>query len=257
LIGDYFDFDSQHYYSSYSPRGDGFDFCADPTPTTENFTLIGGDKTTKGNVYLNGQPICHYYWDDEDANLVCLKLGFDYGKPKWSSYFGYTDDDNFIMTQVECTGIESSIWLCRYNLDRVTLCGVNHAAGVECHYDKDVVWEALNENIEILLGVIAFCLVFCCWVCYCRKKQLPCFHQFRGHSRFPNQRIPRNAHVKPVVRLGNVQMENVHVQSRVPNPAPSILRTNPGPGFQTSVEPATPAPPPPAWSTPPAYNPAY
>jgi len=247
LIGDYFDFDSQHYYNYYSPRGDGFDFCADPTPTTENFALIGGDNTAKGNVYLNGQPICHYDWDDEDANLVCMKLGFDYGEPKRNSYFGYTDDDNFIMTQVKCTGIESSIWLCRYNLDDVTLCGVNHAAGVECHYDNDVS-EALTENIKILLGVIGLSLMFCFCVCYYSK------YQFRGHTWFPNMRIPRNAHVQHVVRVGNVQMQDVHVQSRVPNPAPSILGSSPGPGFQTNyVEPGTPAPPSHAWSAPPPY----
>jgi len=150
--------------------GTGFYLCGAPTPSTENLELIGGDNTT-GIVYLNGQPICDYNWDDNDANVVCMKLGFDYGRES-DSDFGETYD-NFSMTAVTCSGQESSIWDCDYSKYYLDRCGVSDGARVKCNdYEPTTIMDVLRMPAVIFPTVICCILVcFCCLICKYKHKQ--------------------------------------------------------------------------------------
>lgn len=96
----------------------------------EGYELRGGD-TMKGNLYLNGQPICDSGWDDADADVVCRKMGFDYGSAVCCSMFGQVDG-NFTLTNVDCEGDEFTIWDCPST--NTVFCQYDQAAGVECFY---------------------------------------------------------------------------------------------------------------------------
>ena len=41
----------------------------------ETIELRGGSVINEGNIYLNGQPICDDYWENNDATVACRMLG--------------------------------------------------------------------------------------------------------------------------------------------------------------------------------------
>ena len=38
--------------------------------------LRGGSSRRKGNVYINGKPVCDDMWDKKDATVACRMLGW-------------------------------------------------------------------------------------------------------------------------------------------------------------------------------------
>ena len=38
--------------------------------------LIGGNKGSEGNVFIDGKPVCDDDWDLNDAKIACRQLGF-------------------------------------------------------------------------------------------------------------------------------------------------------------------------------------
>jgi len=150
-----------------------FDICLIVAP--ENITLRGGNTTNEGNVYLNGQPICHYpFWGNEAATVVCRKLGFDYGEATKRSFFGDLEHDDFIMKDVECRGSESSIWNCLYEIENFDLCySFNAGAGVICGYDSPSWnWDWFRVwHIAVVIGVICLSYCWCCCKAHNRRKK--------------------------------------------------------------------------------------
>jgi len=127
----------------------------------EQYVLVFGDSVSKGNVYLNGLPICHESWGDEEADVVCRKMGFDYGISTCCSAWGYVDERNFIMNNVDCNGGESTIWDCQYtNLD---YCSGWEAAGVEC-FNDDGYW---TTSKVVIVSVSVTLTFICCFVIGC------------------------------------------------------------------------------------------
>jgi len=211
-------------YTHYANRDwSHFDVClVTEWDEREDYTLMGGNGTTrgrnatKGNLYLNGLPVCDHDWGRDEANVVCRKLGFDYGEATTSSYFGALDDNNFLLGKVQCDGDESSIWDCSYETERVCWgscysdksywlceCNINAGAGVECYNVTSNSNFQLDETVILILAIVfpALAAIGCCvlfWWCWqiCHKS---------------NQKNQRVVHVQ---KVRNVQMEN---NIRAPN----------------------------------------
>lgn len=281
--GNAFKFVSDHSYSR-----SGFDICC----VEETWELRGGDseKLEKGNVYLNGQPICHHGWNTTDANLVCRSLGFHHGESTCCSHFGMLDADNFIMNHVNCTGMEDSIWACEYDdFEPVEWCNEYTGAGVECFEELED-WVGIVGTIVFLLFLICFCVICCC--CFRRWKQKQKKHDVAVELEKADNSNVRNVVLTTVqpVAANNLVSDRVAGGSKtiaVVQPARESYqpkRTNTFHGYnrssdnegqvegprlnngsipQTNYEEPVPdydlqtpsAPPPPAWTAPPAYAP--
>ena len=89
-------------------------------------------------MFINGAwgTVCDNGWDLKDANIVCRQLG--YGKavtaPKTAA-FG-RGQGNIWMTNVRCTGNESSITQCAHNGLEKGNCSHRNDAGVICSTGK-------------------------------------------------------------------------------------------------------------------------
>ena len=88
---------------------------------------------------MHGQwgRVCHYSWGFRDAEVVCRQLGFP-GVDRSTCcgrYFG-TGSGPPLMTSVDCTGKESSLFHCRHvGKDRAS-CSKRDTAGVICKLNK-------------------------------------------------------------------------------------------------------------------------
>ena len=103
--------------------------------------LAGGGNTKfqgRVEVFINGTwgTVCDDEWDLQDADVVCRQLG--YGKavtsPK-ASAFG-RGQGKIWMTNVRCTGNESSITQCAYNGSEKGICSHSNDVGVVCSTGK-------------------------------------------------------------------------------------------------------------------------
>ena len=98
-----------------------------------NVTLVNGQGSHEGNVFVNGMPVCDDYWDLKDAWVVCKQLGFASVVSATSrSKFGPVPPD-FRMDDVHCTGEETSLLNCTHR--RNDGCGSHEGAGVICSFD--------------------------------------------------------------------------------------------------------------------------
>ena len=90
---------------------------------------LSGDLA-KGNVYLDGHPVCDAGWSQEDARVTCRwshcllcqickgvlhfrMLGYGIGIPETGSTYGLAQaDDVFKLTHVTCSGTELTLLDC-------------------------------------------------------------------------------------------------------------------------------------------------
>ncbi|XP_072029155.1 scavenger receptor cysteine-rich type 1 protein M130-like isoform X2 [Amphiura filiformis] len=118
-----------------------------PCPVRNNFPSLDDDYrlvrlsngTTKYNgrveVYHHGYwgTICHRGWDISDANVLCRELGFQgaiNAIPR--SFFG-AGNLNISLTNVQCSGEESSLLLCPHSGWGNHNCTMQDIASVSCH----------------------------------------------------------------------------------------------------------------------------
>ena len=84
-----------------------------------------GARVTKGNVYLDGSPICDDGWSLEDATVACRfnqpfvlitfsrMLGYGIAIPEWGSHYGLAEvRDRFQFTEISCNGDERNLLDC-------------------------------------------------------------------------------------------------------------------------------------------------
>ena len=76
--------------------------------------------------------MCDHGWDNADARVVCRQLGFGpSGRAYKTIYYGYGAGP-ILLTNVSCTGIESSLAECGYFDTNVGDCTHSNDAGVIC-----------------------------------------------------------------------------------------------------------------------------
>ena len=84
----------------------------------------------------NWGTICDDHWDIKDAHVVCQMLGFRGAKkaPR-GAHFGEGNGD-IMLDEVDCTGVETSIFDCGHNELYIHDCKHNEDASVMCDPGK-------------------------------------------------------------------------------------------------------------------------
>jgi len=112
--------------------------------------LVGGATSNEGNVMINGRHVCDEDWDREEASVVCRMLGFAAGEETLGSEFGYVHQNNFIMNNFFCSGLEQNLIDCLFKVNN--LCSGDEAAGVRCTSKlEEYVYDIRGENNFALL----------------------------------------------------------------------------------------------------------
>ena len=96
----------------------------------------GGEAYGRVEIHYEGMwgTICHYYWENNDARVVCQQLGFprdgQHGAA-WYASFGQGEGPIWI-ENVACDGRESNIRFCGHSGFGVHDCDHGEDAGVYC-----------------------------------------------------------------------------------------------------------------------------
>ena len=108
---------------------------------------LGDDGSTEKEGYVealgfNGQwgGICVNNFDINDANVICKMLGF----PSATGFLGYPygfygtapSGNNFVLSKLECTGKEASVFDCGHDGEWIADCKKKEIAGVQCGTSK-------------------------------------------------------------------------------------------------------------------------
>ena len=115
--------------------------------------LSGGRDRFSGNVYFEGQPVCHNGWDFSDANVICKSLGFA-GASNFTTdgVFGPASS-YFSLTGVQCRGTEADIRECPHEAGGRG-CDTGSVAGVICLPEGEGVTSSDDtRKLYITLGV--------------------------------------------------------------------------------------------------------
>jgi len=82
------------------------------------------------------KPLCHYYWDNAVATVVCRMLGYDFGEATYESEFGDVKE-NFSTEYWRCDGSEHNLEECESKHHHRD-CSKSEAAGVRCSDELEV-----------------------------------------------------------------------------------------------------------------------
>uniref|UniRef100_A0A8C5RBM2 SRCR domain-containing protein n=1 Tax=Leptobrachium leishanense TaxID=445787 RepID=A0A8C5RBM2_9ANUR len=103
--------------------------------------LVGGNSTAQGRVeiYHNGEwgTVCDDGWDMQDANVVCLALGFPGAISATKGGVFPSGSGPIMLDEVTCTGNESSLADCAFKAWKLTDCDHSEDAGVICSLEED------------------------------------------------------------------------------------------------------------------------
>ena len=93
------------------------------------------DYEGRVEILYNGTwgTVCHYAWDNRDAEVVCRQLGYSGGTAYRSSFFGAGNGEIWT-ADVECMGNETELGLCNHvcwGCPRY-YCNHRYDAGVGC-----------------------------------------------------------------------------------------------------------------------------
>jgi hypothetical protein len=107
--------------------------------------LVGGDTSMEGRVevFLNGKwgTVCNDSWGLDEALVVCRQLGYHFALATKGSSFNGVSDLSIVMTEVACSGNESSLQDCHFDLhtqncshseDAAVRCGVQNCQSSPC-----------------------------------------------------------------------------------------------------------------------------
>ncbi|XP_070555937.1 scavenger receptor cysteine-rich domain-containing protein DMBT1-like [Ptychodera flava] len=134
--------------------------------------LGGGETPFEGRVevFMNEQwgTVCHVGWDIKDAEVVCKEVGFP-GAMRPATFNPETKARQKLMTDVECSGNEDSIFECEYKTE-ITNCSNDDDAGVYCNfpgykgcYDRGICQKFRTNDPNM---TIQMCLK------HCREKEM-------------------------------------------------------------------------------------
>ncbi|KAH9508829.1 hypothetical protein Btru_050159 [Bulinus truncatus] len=99
--------------------------------------LVGGSNAYEGTVevFFNGRwgSICDDHWTNNDAQVVCIMLGYQGNGAQAIGGGAFVPGQNSIwLTNVTCTGSEPSLYQCQHDQWGVTQCLHNQDAGITC-----------------------------------------------------------------------------------------------------------------------------
>lgn len=99
--------------------------------------VLEGGTEKRGRVVLISEgvkgTICDDDWTDSNARVICRMLGYSGGQALTGSYYGPADDTlQIFLDDVQCTGSEESIDLCKHSDWLVHNCDHTEDAGVTC-----------------------------------------------------------------------------------------------------------------------------
>ena len=116
---------------------------------------LGGIGSSAKDGYVEGlrsdgqwAGICDDEFDINDANVICRMLGFPYalrayasssdgGKsPAYDLYGPAPSGNNFVLSELKCTGNELSVFDCSHSVEWIEHCWANEIAGVQCKPSK-------------------------------------------------------------------------------------------------------------------------
>ena len=97
--------------------------------------LANGTNEKEGRVeiYWNNQwsTVCDDLWDDNDATVICKRLGYSRGSARVSAYFG-EGSGLILLDNVNCGVSGSNIFDCNHKFEQSN-CLHNEDAGVVCY----------------------------------------------------------------------------------------------------------------------------
>ena len=110
---------------------------------------LGGNGSTEKEGYVeglgfNGQwgSLCDDAFDLNDADVICRMLGFPsaiaaLGSSTADGLYGTAPSgDNFVLDNLDCAGIETSVFDCPHNGEWNENCVASDIAGVHCATSK-------------------------------------------------------------------------------------------------------------------------
>jgi hypothetical protein len=117
--------------------------CDADTPPAFDLRIVNGPNPYEGRVEIYYEDaygtVCDRDWDTDDANVVCMQLGWDIAtEATINALFGAAEPDVPIwMSEVLCVGNEASLELCPFRGWGLHNCGHGDDAGVVCDFDGD------------------------------------------------------------------------------------------------------------------------
>ena len=76
--------------------------------------------------------VCDDNWDIDDAHVVCRQLGFRYALKAYGSAHYGQGTGPILLSNVDCSGSESSLFSCRHDRVGKHYCHHYEDAGVRC-----------------------------------------------------------------------------------------------------------------------------
>ena len=118
--------------------------------------LVGGRHNKEGRVeilYNNvWGTVCDDTWGNEEAQLVCRELGLPWGGAiaVGGAHFGEGSGRIWL---VDCTGLESTMQNCAFDIRANAVCGHNEDAGVRCvngkmYYIASIIRSERRKSVE-------------------------------------------------------------------------------------------------------------
>ena len=120
-----------------------------------------GNYANEGRVeiYNNGAwgTVCHDSWDIQDANVVCISIGFPRAAAALGGAAFGQGTGAVLLDDVNCTGTESAIFDCPHGGLRIHNCDHSHDAGVRCEHSGKM-RQILKEMYHQFMGLLQYLL---------------------------------------------------------------------------------------------------
>ena len=117
------------------------------------------DSPSRVEVCLHGTwaTVCHSEWQSVDAKVVCKQLGLPHGGAEERVFYLRHDEDQLVVTNVNCIGNESRLIDCQY-MNVSSTCEDEHVAGVICQQPCSYGDARLSGGTGNFEGRVELCL---------------------------------------------------------------------------------------------------
>eukprot|EP00092_Neocalanus_flemingeri_P006029 GFUD01006497.1.p1 GENE.GFUD01006497.1~~GFUD01006497.1.p1 ORF type:complete len:1454 (-),score=172.81 GFUD01006497.1:158-4519(-) len=112
--------------------------------TLSTIVLKGGSNPSEGDVFINGYSVWHYPWNSKLATVACRMLGYKFGFPTSTSFFG-SNSTGTNLVDISCNGTEESLLDCTYSTENLEMDW--GAAGVRCKDSNELLLELQGGSV--------------------------------------------------------------------------------------------------------------